>query len=140
MERIGKKPIVMNQFVQRFIVNRLQNAIVFSAIEIVSNGWATPEQVDLAVKSSIGIRMPIIGVIQSLDFTGLGLVNDINKSMGQKIPLIEDAVGKGHFGVSTSKGLFDYSGRTEEEILRKRDFLFLQMIDHLEKIGAFKPV
>ena len=90
MERIGKKPIVMNQFVQRFIVNRLQHAIVISAIEIVSNGWASPEQVDLAVKSSIGIRMPIIGVIQSLDFTGLGLVHDINKSLGLKIPLIEE--------------------------------------------------
>jgi 3-hydroxyacyl-CoA dehydrogenase len=140
MERIGKKPIVMTQFAQRFIVNRIQNAIVFAAIEIVSKGWATPEQVDLAVKSSIGIRMPIVGVIQSLDFTGLGLVHDINKSLGLKIPLIEEPVGKGHFGVSTSKGIYDYGGRTEEEILRKRDLLFLQMIDHLEKIGAFKPV
>jgi len=140
MKRIGKKPVVMNQFVQRFIVNRLQHAIVNSAIEIVSNGWATPEQVDLAVKSSIGIRMPIIGVIQSLDFTGLGLVNDINKGLGLKIPLIEEAVGKGHFGVSASKGIYDYGGRTEEEILRKRDLLFLQMIEHLEKVEAFKPV
>jgi len=140
MERIGKKPIVMSQFVQRFIVNRIQNAIIFSAMEIVANGWATPEQVDLAVKSSIGIRMPIIGVIQTLDFTGLGLVNDISKSVGLKIPLIDEAVEKGHFGVSTSKGIYDYGGRTEEEILRKRDLLFLQMIDHLEKIEAFKPV
>ena len=140
MERIGKKPIVMSQFVQRFIVSRIQNAIIFSAMEIVANGWATPEQVDLAVKSSIGIRMPIIGVIQTLDFTGLGLVNDINKSQNQKIPLVEDAVGKGQFGVSTSKGIYDYGGRTEEEILRKRDLLFLQMIDHLEKIEGFKPV
>jgi 3-hydroxybutyryl-CoA dehydrogenase len=140
MERIGKKPIVMTQFVQRFIVNRLQNAIIFAAIEIVSNGWATAEQVDLAVKSSLGIRMPIVGVIQSLDFTGLGLIHDINKSLGLNIPLIEDPYSKGHFGVSTSKGIYDYGGRTEEEILRKRDMLFLQMIDHLEKIEAFKPV
>jgi 3-hydroxybutyryl-CoA dehydrogenase len=140
MERIGKKPIVMTQFVQRFIVNRLQNAIVFSAMEIVSNGWATPEQVDLAVKASLGIRMPIVGVIQSLDFTGLGLVHDINKSLGLTIPLIEEPFAKGHLGVSTAKGIYDYGGRTEEEILRKRDMLYLQMIDHLEKVGAFKPV
>jgi len=140
MERIGKKPIVMTQFVQRFIVNRLQNAIVFSAMEIVSNGWATPEQVDLAVKASLGIRMPIVGVIQSLDFTGLGLVHDINKSLGLTIPLIEEPFAKGHLGVSTAKGIYDYGGRTEEEILRKRDMLYLQMIDHLEKVGGFKPV
>jgi 3-hydroxyacyl-CoA dehydrogenase len=140
LKRVGKKPVVMNQFVQHFIVNRLQNAIIFAAIEIVSKGWATPEQVDLAVKSSLGIRMPVIGVIQSLDFTGLSLVNDIFKSLDMKIPLIAEAVEKGHFGVSTLKGIYDYGGRTEEEILRKRDMLFLRMIDHMEKIGAFKSV
>ena len=49
------------------------------------------------------IRMPIIGVIQSLDFTGLGLIHDINKSLGLRIPLIEEPIAKGHFGVSTSR-------------------------------------
>ena len=140
MTRIGKKPIVMRQFVQRFIVNRIQNAIAFTALEMIANGWAKAEDVDLAVKSSIGIRMPIIGVLQSLDFTGLGLVNDINKSLGLKIPIIEEAVKEGHLGASTSKGIYDYGGRTEEEILRKRDILFLKMLDHLENIGAFQPV
>lgn len=140
MTRIGKKPIVMRQFVQRFIVNRIQNAIAFTALEMIANGWAKAEDVDLAVKSSIGIRMPIIGVLQSLDFTGLGLVNDINKSLGLKIPIIEEAVKEGHLGASTSKGIYDYGGRTEEEILRKRDTLFLKMLDHLENIGAFQPV
>lgn len=140
MARIGKKPIVMRQFVQRFIVNRIQNAIAFTALEMIANGWAKAEEVDLAVKSSIGIRMPIIGILQSLDFTGLGLVNDINKSLGLKIPIIEEAVKEGHLGASTSKGIYDYGGRTEEEILRKRDTLFLKMLDHMESIGAFKPV
>jgi 3-hydroxybutyryl-CoA dehydrogenase len=107
---------------------------------MIANGWAKAEDVDLAVKSSIGIRMPIIGVLQSLDFTGLGLVNDINKSLGLKIPIIEEAVKEGHLGASTSKGIYDYGGRTEEEILRKRDTLFLKMLDHLENIGAFQPV
>jgi 3-hydroxybutyryl-CoA dehydrogenase len=140
MARIGKKPVVMNQFVQRFIVNRIQNAMAFTALEMIANGWAKPEEVDLAVKSSIGIRMPIIGILQSLDFTGLGLVNDINKSMGMKNLLIEEAVKQGHLGASTSKGIYDYGDRTEEEILRKRDILFLKMLDHMESIGAFKPV
>jgi 3-hydroxybutyryl-CoA dehydrogenase len=140
MARIGKKPIVMRQFVQRFIVNRIQNAIAFTALEMIANGWAKAEEVDLAVKSSIGIRMPIIGILQSLDFTGLGLVNDINKSLGLKVPIIEEAVKEGHLGASTSKGIYDYGGRTEEEILRKRDTLFLKMLDHMESIGAFKPV
>ena len=140
MERIGKRPLVMKQFVQRFIVNRIQNAIILSALEMMENDWATPEQIDLAVKMSLGIRLPIVGVVQSLDFTGLKLVDDVLKSLGMSIPLIEDKVKRGHLGASTSKGVYDYGGRSEEEILRERDTLYLKMLDHLESLGAFNPV
>jgi 3-hydroxybutyryl-CoA dehydrogenase len=140
MERIGKKPVVMKQFVQRCIVNRIQNAIILTALEMIENNWATPEEIDLAVKTSLGIRLPIVGVIQSLDFNGLNLVNDVLKSIGKNIPLIEEKVKQGHLGPSASKGLFDYGGRTEEEILRKRDIRYLKLLDFLESQGAFDPV
>jgi 3-hydroxybutyryl-CoA dehydrogenase len=140
MERIGKKPVVMRQFVQRCIVNRIQNAIILATLEILENNWATPEEIDRAMKSSLGIRLPIVGVVQSMDFNGLNLVNDVLKSIGKKIPLIEENVKQGHLGPSTSKGLFDYGGRSEEEILRKRDTLYLKLLDFLESQGAFKPV
>jgi 3-hydroxybutyryl-CoA dehydrogenase len=140
MARIGKKPIVMKQFVQRFIVNRLQNAIIFAALEMIMNNWATPEEIDRAIKSSLGIRLPIVGVVQSLDFTGLKLIDDIIKGLGMNVPLITEKVTRGEFGASTSRGLYDYGGRTEEEILRKRDTLYLKMLDFLESQKAFDPV
>ncbi|MCJ7747528.1 MAG: 3-hydroxyacyl-CoA dehydrogenase family protein [Desulfobacterales bacterium] len=140
MERIGKRPLVMKQFVQRFIVNRIQNAIILTALEMIKNGWATAEQIDLAVKTSLGIRLPIVGVVQSLDFTGLNLIYDAMKGSGMDIPLIQEKVKQGHLGASTSKGIYDYGGRSEEEILRKRDLLYLKMLDFLEGLGAFKPV
>lgn len=140
MKRIGKKPVLMKKFVRQFIVNRIQNAIVLTVLEMIENNWATPEEIDLAVKASLGIRLPIVGVAQSLDFNGLNLINDVLKSIGKKIPLIEESVKQGHLGASTSKGIYDYQGRTEAEILRKRDELFFKMLDHLESIGAFKPV
>ena len=140
MERIGKKPLVMKQFIQRFIVNRIQNAIIGTALEMITNGWATPEQIDLAVKTSLGIRLPIVGVVQSLDFTGLNLVYDMMRGSRTDSPLIEEKVKQGYLGVSTSKGIYDYGGRSEEEILRKRDLLYLKMLDFLESLEAFKPV
>jgi 3-hydroxybutyryl-CoA dehydrogenase len=140
MERIGKKPLVMKQFIRRFIVNRIQNAVVRAALEMVTNGWATPEQIDLAVKTSLGIRLPIVGVVQSLDFTGLNLIHDMTKGTAGENPLIEERVRQGHLGVSTSKGIYDYGGRSEEEILRKRDLLYLKMLDFLEGLEAFKPI
>lgn len=140
MERIGKRPLIMKRFVPRFIVNRIQNAIIFSALEMMENDWATPEEIDLAVKMSLGIRLPIVGVLQSLDFTGLKLVDDVLKSLGMRIPLIEDKVKQEYLGAKTSRGIYDYGGRSEEEILRKRDGLYLKMLDHLEALGAFNPV
>jgi len=140
IERLGKKTVVMKQFVPSFIVNRIQNYIGMAVFEILDNGWATPEEIDRAVKTSLGIRLPIVGVVQCLDFTGLDLLLDIMKSTGLEGPLIEEKVKQGHLGAKTSKGIYDYGGRSEVEILKKRDRLYLKTLDHLERIKAFDPV
>ncbi len=140
MERLGKRPIVLREFVRSFIVNRIQNQISLAVLEILEKGWATPTEIDLAVKSSLGIRLPIVGVVQTYDFTGLDLVLDIMKSYGVSHPIFEEKVKKGHLGAKTSKGFYDYGGRSEEEILKKRDRLYLKMLDYLEKINAFEPI
>ncbi len=140
MERLGKKPVVMKEFVRSFIVNRIQNQIFLAVLEMLEKGWATPREIDTAVKTSLGIRLPIVGVVQTYDFTGLDLVLDVMKSYGVSHPLFEEKVEKGELGAKTSKGLYDYGGRSEEEILKKRDRLYLKMLDHLESIDAFKPI
>ena len=53
---------------------------------------------------------------------------------------IEEKVREGHLGAKTSKGIYDYGGLTEQQILKKRDKLYLEMLDHMEKIKAFDPV
>jgi len=140
MTRIGKKPVIMKQFVRSFIVNRIQNAISMAVWEILLSGWATPAEIDLAVKSSLGIRLPIVGVVQTLDFTGLDLVYQITKNLGMENAVIEEKYKKGHLGAKTSKGIYDYGGRSEEEILKKRDTLYFMMLDRLEEATGFKPV
>jgi 3-hydroxybutyryl-CoA dehydrogenase len=140
MRRLGKMPIVLEQFVPSGIVSRIQQGMGFAVFEIVDKGWATPEQIDRAVKAVMGIRLPILAVCQLFDFTGLDVVHNIVAGMGFRLPLIEEMVDQGHLGVKTSKGIYDYGERSEQEILRKRDELFLKMLDHLERIKAFDPV
>lgn len=140
MNRLGKKPVVMKEFVRSFIVNRIQNYIAMAYFEILDNGWATAEDIDLAVKTSLGIRLPIVGVVQNMDFSGLDLVLDVMKSYGASNAFIEQKVQQGHLGAKTSKGVYDYDGRSEETILNKRDRLYLSMLDHLENINAYQPV
>jgi len=140
MENLGKKTIVLKEFVPAFIVNRIQNAINSAVFEIIENGWADPEDIDQAVKNTLGIRLPVVGVAQALDFNGLDLIHTINERLGRKSNFIAEKVEKGLLGAKTSKGIYDYGDRSEAEILRKRDDLYLKMLAHLEEIKAFEPV
>ena len=140
MKRIGKTPVVMKKFARSFIVNKIQNNISLAVFDLLENGLATPSDIDFAVKTSLGIRLPIVGVAQTLDFTGLDLVNDVIRSYGLENKFIDEKVKKGQLGAKTAKGMYDYGGRTEEEILKKRDRLYLKVLELLEEIKAFEPV
>jgi 3-hydroxybutyryl-CoA dehydrogenase len=140
MKRIGKETLVLKEFVPSFIVNRLQNAIALPVLEMLAQGWASPEEIDRAVKLTLGVRLPIVGVVQTYDFSGLDLVHDIMKSVGMSHPLIDERVEQGHLGAKTGEGIYDYGGRNEAEILNKRDKLYLKMLDLLSDIKAFDPV
>jgi len=142
MEKLGKKPIVLKEYIDNFIVNRFQSVINVQAYEMMQKGWATPEQIDLALKTSLGIRLPIAGVVQTQDFNGLDLILDVQKRyrINRRYPQVEELVKKGHLGAKTGKGFYDYGGRSEEEIVKKRDTLYLKLLDSLEQLNAFEPV
>jgi 3-hydroxybutyryl-CoA dehydrogenase len=140
MERVGKNPIIMKKFGPGFIVNRIQKAVGEACFEMIEQGLAGPEEIDRAIKLSLGIRLPIVGVVQSMDFNGLDMLLDTQRNYGKICSFIEEKVKKEHLGVKTSKGIYDYQGRSETEILRKRDELYLKMLDYLHKIHAFEPV
>jgi 3-hydroxybutyryl-CoA dehydrogenase len=140
LESIGKVPIVLKEFVPAFIVNRIQNAVNRTVFEMLDNGWATPEDIDLAIKHTLGIRLPIVGVVQALDFTGLDLINDIMQGFGLRSPFIEEKVKRGEFGAKTSKGIYNYHNRSEIEISKRRDRRYFRMLDHLKEIKAFEAV
>lgn len=140
MRRIGKRPVALERFVPSFIVNRIQQAIGHAVEEILENGWARPEEVDRAVKLSLGVRLPVVGVVQTIDFTGLDVVRDILRSIGRDTSFFDGRVAVGELGVKTGRGMYDYGGRTEAEVLRKRDLLYLKMVDVLDELGAFDPV
>ena len=140
LKSAGKVPIVLKKFVPAFIVNRFQNALNRTAFEMIDNGWASPEDIDLAIKHTLGIKLPIVGILQALDFTGLDLIHQIMEGLGVKSDFIEGKVKKGEFGAKTSKGIYDYPDRNELEILKKRDRSYFRMLDHLKKIHAFEAV
>jgi 3-hydroxybutyryl-CoA dehydrogenase len=71
--KLGKTPVMMKKFIPGYIVNRLQRAMAREIFLLLDGGYATAEEIDRAVKSSLGIRIPVVGVVQRYDFTGLDL-------------------------------------------------------------------
>jgi 3-hydroxybutyryl-CoA dehydrogenase len=140
MNKVGQSPVLMKKYRPGYIVNRIQKAIGESTFDMIEEGLAGPEEIDRAIKLTLGIRLPIIGVLQTFDFQGLDMLLDTMKNYGNVYSFVEDSVQQGHLGVKTSKGIYDYEGRSELEVLKKRDMLFLQMIDFMKEINAFEPV
>ncbi|MFW9897813.1 MAG: 3-hydroxyacyl-CoA dehydrogenase family protein, partial [Candidatus Thorarchaeota archaeon] len=140
LQKLGKTPIILKKFTNAFIVNKIQQAINSAVFGLLVRGIATPEEIDLAVKTSFSLRLPIVGVVQNLDFVGLDVISDVLKNMGLELSIIKNNVEQGNFGIKTSKGIYDYRGRSEEEIIRKKDEKYLKILDFLEKLNAFEPV
>lgn len=139
---LGKKPIILNEFISNFIVNRIQRVIMVQTWELIQKGWATAEQIDLAIKNTLGVRLPIQGIVQSQDFTGLDLILDKQKEfrINKRYPEVENMVKKGNIGVKTSKGFYNYGNRSEIELLMERDEKCLKLLDFLDEINALKNI
>ena len=109
-------------------------AINLEVLNLLDNGYATPEEIDTAVKSGFALRTPIIGVVQRFDFTGLNMMQRALKNKSYRPPevrggseAIDSLVAQGRTGVMSGKGFYDYQGRAAEEIMRERDIKLLKL-------------
>jgi len=73
MKRLGKTPVLLKREVPGYIVNRLQAALLREAIDLVNKGVASPEDVDKAFCTGIGLRDPIIGPFLRIHLAGNGV-------------------------------------------------------------------
>ncbi len=140
MKAAGKSPVVMKKFGPGFIVNRIQRAIGETCMDMIEEGLVEPQEIDSAIKLTLGIRLPIVGVMQTFDFQGLDMLLAYQKNVGKVYRFVEERVETGATGAKAGRGIYDYQGRSEVEILAKRDRLYLEMLDFLGEIGAFEPV
>jgi len=139
LSQLGKKPVIMDRFIPGFIVNRLQRALAREIFHLLDNGYAAAEDVDTAVKASLGIRIPILGVVQRYDFTGIDLVQQFMRnpsihlvSEDKPSETIERLVDRGHLSVKSGRGFYDYSGKKMDQIMRARDIKLIKLKEFLE--------
>ncbi|MBD3198254.1 MAG: hypothetical protein GF317_24610 [Candidatus Lokiarchaeota archaeon] len=139
-KKIGKIPIVTKKFIPSYIVNKIQESISATMYELMARGVADAEMIDLAIKTTLGIRLPIVGVVQLHDFTGLDVVQNVQSEKGGSLPIVDSKVQNNELGVKTGKGFYEYGDLSEKKILNKRDRLYLQQLEFLEKKTKFDPI
>jgi 3-hydroxybutyryl-CoA dehydrogenase len=138
----GKKPLVISKFLPGFIVNRLQSALTHEVLHLLDNGYATPEDIDAAAKAGFGLRIPILGLVKRMDYTGLDLTQKILANAVYEPPpqqirskTVDQLVSRGRLGVKTSGGYYEYGDRSTEEIMKERDVKLLKLREFLKEMG-----
>lgn len=121
--QVGKRPVKVNRDVTGFIGNRLQLALWREAIHLVEDGVCDAESIDLVVKNSFGMRLPVLGPMENGDLIGLELVRDIQRVMFPDLicsrepsALIEELIAAGRTGMKTGQGLRSWTPDRAEAV------------------------
>ena len=134
LTQIGKSPALIKQYIPGFIINRMSAAIARETSFLVSQGLATPDDIESAICSTFGLRYPFEGPLRLQDYVGWDVVLDVSKTTwaalcntGDTNPLAAQLVAQGSLGVKVGKGLWDYSNANIAEMQKKRVSNILKM-------------
>ena len=73
LSRLKKLPIKITKELPGFVVNRIQIALIREALSLYDQGVASAEDIDDAVRGSIGFRLASIGPLRTVDMAGVNL-------------------------------------------------------------------
>jgi 3-hydroxybutyryl-CoA dehydrogenase len=116
LKRAGKMAVHVKRDVPGFVGNRLQHALWREAISIVEAGICDAETVDLVVKNSFGMRLPVLGPLENADLVGLDLTLAIHNVILREIeaspepsPLLRRYTSEQRLGMKTGKGFYEWT-------------------------------
>lgn len=143
LRQIGKSPVHLKKEVPGFLVNRIQIAMLREILDLLDRGVADAEEIDRAVKSSIGFRLAAIGPLEVIDFAGLDVTASVFENLvgeirsDRELPaVLKQTVQSGYFGVKTGQGIYRYTPEAVEERVSRRDRRFLALLRLLHQNSA----
>jgi len=135
LQHIGKQPVLVRKDLPGQLANRILQAMIREATNLVQEGVASPEDVDRAIKNGLGIRLPVWGILEHIDAVGLDMCLTIQNSVlpalnnePHAVQLFADKVRQGDLGVKTGKGFYDWSTKNIDDLKKLRDAFIVQVI------------
>lgn len=132
LARVGKHPVYVRKDVPGFVGNRLQHALWREAFAIIDEGICDPTTVDEVIRYGFGLRLPILGPVETADMVGLDLTLAIHNYILKHInadptpsTTLQAKVKKGELGFKSGKGFLEWS---ENEIDESRQRLVEYLI------------
>lgn len=132
---VGKKPVHVKKDVPGFVGNRLQHAMWREAHALIADGVCDAETVDIVVKNSFGVRLPVLGPIENADLIGLELTRDIHASILPRLhslegpsPVLDANIAAGRLGFETGQGFRDWTERQMQDVRET-------LLQHLQSVA-----
>ncbi len=147
LEKVGKIPALVKKDVPGYVGNRLQHALRREAIAIVAQGIASPRDVDLIARLSFGLRLPVMGPLETVDLGGLDLTLAIQSYLLPELDcsteptqLIRDKVARGELGAKAGRGFYEWSADRLARSVRRRDTALSEIVEWLQDRGYLEEV
>jgi len=93
MRSVGQTPVVMNFYLNGFLLNRMQAALWQEAIHLVESGAADVEAVDAVIRDGLGLRWALMGPFGVGDTNADGGVREYFERYGPTLRGIMDELG-----------------------------------------------
>ncbi len=138
LAKVGKHPVHVHKDVPGFVGNRLQHALWREAFAIIDEGVCDPATVDEVIRNGFGLRLPILGPVETADMVGLDLTLAIHNYILKHInadptpsTTLQAKVKAGELGFKSEGGFLSWS---QGEIAESRQ----RLANYLIKVFAEK--
>lgn len=133
LARVGKHPVHVHKDVPGFVGNRLQHALWREAFAIIDEGICDPATVDDVIRNGFGLRLPILGPVETADMIGLDLTLAIHNYILKYInadptpsTTLQAKVETGDLGFKSGSGFLEWS---DSSIAESRERLMEYLTD-----------
>ena len=124
----GKAPVIVKKDLPGQLANRILQAVIREAVNIVETGLASPDDVDTAIKMGMALRFPVWGPLEHVDAAGVDLCCSVQNTVLPEIsgkseasPLFSKLINNGNLGYKSGEGFYNWSKKDMNALIKKRN-------------------